>query len=491
MKCREIQPMMRTFIVRALSFSAVAALTLNPALTPVVASDYRTAAPVTTDGQMNARFVSLGIGKSFVIDLPREIKDVLVADPKVANAVVRSTQRAYIIGAAVGQTNIVFFDSTGAQIAAYDIAVKRDLNGVRAALKQSLPNSDILIEGVGDGVVLSGTAASPIEAQQAADIAARLVGGSEKVVNSIAVRGRDQVMLKVTVAEVARNIVKQLGIDLTASLAYGTSVVNFNNSNPFTSLGRPLVSGNEVKATLPGTSSVTATLRAMETAGVVRTLAEPNLTAISGESATFIAGGEFPVPAGFSCDPVTRVCQTQISFKKFGISLNFTPVVMTEGRISLRVMTEVSELSIDNSITLTQSLSGSTTNSLTIPSVKTRRAETTLEIPSGGSMAMAGLIAEQTKQAINGLPGLSQLPVLGTLFRSRDYVNNQTELMILVTPYVVRAVAQKDLSRPDDGFAAASDPQADLLGSINRIYGVPGRVEKARNYRGTYGFITD
>ena len=202
MKCREIQPMMRTFIVRALSFSAVAALTLNPALTPVVASDYRAAAPVTTDGQMNARFVSLGIGKSIVIDLPREIKDVLVADPKVANAVVRSTQRAYIIGAAVGQTNIVFFNSTGAQIAAYDIAVKRDLNGVRAALKQSLPNSDILIEGVGDGVVLSGTAASPIEAQQAADIAARLVGGAEKVVNSIAVRGRDQVMLKVTVAEV-------------------------------------------------------------------------------------------------------------------------------------------------------------------------------------------------------------------------------------------------------------------------------------------------
>ena len=491
MKCREIQPMMRTSIVRALSFSAVAALTLNPALTPVVASDYRTTAPVTTDGQMNARFLSLGIGKSIVIDLPREIKDVLVADPKVANAVVRSTQRAYIIGAAVGQTNIVFFDSTGAQIAAYDIAVKRDLNGVRAALKQSLPNSDILIEGVGDGVVLSGTAASPIEAQQAADIAARLVGGNEKVVNSIAVRGRDQVMLKVTVAEVTRSIIKQLGIDLTANLNYGTAVVNFNNSNPFTALGRPLVSSNGTQTSFGGTSSVTATLRAMESAGVVRTLAEPNLTAISGESATFIAGGEFPVPAGYSCDPVTRVCTTQISFKKFGISLNFTPVVMTEGRISLRVMTEVSELSNDNSITLTQALGGNSTNSLTIPSIKTRRAETTLEIPSGGSMAMAGLIAEQTKQAINGLPGLSQLPVLGTLFRSRDYVNNQTELMVLVTPYVVRAVAQKDLSRPDDGFASASDPQADLLGSINRIYGVPGRVEKARNYRGTYGFITD
>jgi pilus assembly protein CpaC len=490
MKRRGNQSMMRAFIVRTLSFSAVAALTLNPALTPVIAGDYRPPAPAAADGQMNARFVSLGVGKSLVIDLPRDIKDVLVADPKIANAVVRSAQRAYIIGAAVGQTNIIFFDSAGQQIAAYDIAVKRDLNGVRAILKTTLPNSDIQIDGVGDSVVLSGTAATPIEAQQAGDLAGRLAGGPDKVVNSITVRGRDQVMLKVTVAEVARNIIKQLGIDLTASMAYGTAVVNFSNANPFTAYGRALTP-NTVTSSFGATPSVTATLRAMESAGVVRTLAEPNLTAISGESATFIAGGEFPVPAGYSCDPTTHVCTTQISFKKFGISLNFTPVVLTEGRISLRVMTEVSELSNDNSITLSQAVTNSTVNSVTIPSIKTRRAETTLEIPSGGSMAMAGLIQEQTKQAINGFPGLAQLPVLGTLFRSRDFVNSQTELMVLVTPYVVRAVAQKDLSRPDDGFANASDPQADLLGSINRIYGVPGRVEPARNYRGTYGFITD
>src|SRR3954463_2765115 len=280
MKCREIQPMMRTFIVRALSFSAVAALTLNPALTPVVASDYRTAAPVSTDGQMNARFVSLGVGKSIVIDLPRDIKDVLVANPKVANAVVRSTQRAYIIGAAVGQTNIIFFDSAGQQIAAYDIAVKRDLNGIRAAMRQILPNADIQIEGVNDGVMLSGSVSNPIEVQQAGDLAARLVGGVEKVVNSIAIRGRDQVMLKVTVAEVSRSIIKQLGIDLTASLNYGTAVVNFSNSNPFTAYGRNLVAGNALTSgfgTSPvaGVPSVQATLRAMGNAGVVRTLAEP------------------------------------------------------------------------------------------------------------------------------------------------------------------------------------------------------------------------
>src|SRR6266480_5103692 len=212
MKRGGIQPALRTFMVRAMSFSAVAALTLNPALTPVFASDYRVAAPMAADGQMNARFLALGIGKSLVIDLPRDIKDVLVADPKIANAVIRSPQRAYIIGETVGQTNVVFFDSDGLQVAAYDIAVKRDLNGVRAALRQTLPG--IQIEGVGDGVMLTGSVSSPIEAQQAGDLAARLVGGADKVVNSISVRGRDQVMLKVTVAEVRRDIVKQMGVDL-------------------------------------------------------------------------------------------------------------------------------------------------------------------------------------------------------------------------------------------------------------------------------------
>ncbi len=430
--------------------------------------------------------VSLGIGKSMVVDLPRDIKDVLVADPKIANAVVRSAQRAYIIGAAVGQTNIVFFDASGQQIAAYDIAVTRDLNGLRAALRQVFPNSDIRIEGVGDGIVLTGSAANPLEAQQAGDMAARLAGGAEKVVNSISVRSRDQVMLKVTVAEVQRSIIKQLGIDLSANLSYGSTVVSFNNANPFTANNAPLVNNNGITTTFG--SSVQATLRAMESAGVVRTLAEPNLTAISGESATFISGGEFPIPTGVTCQTSTSgaigQCVQTVSFKKFGISLNFTPIVLTEGRISVRVMTEVSEISTENSL---QGGTGGTT----IPSIKTRRAETTLEIPSGGSMALAGLIQQQTKQAVNGLPGMMELPVLGSLFRSRDFINNQTELAVIVTPYVVRAVAQKDLSRPDDGFAAASDPQAQLLGSINRIYGVPSRTEPARNYRGTYGFITD
>ncbi|MFH1345974.1 MAG: type II and III secretion system protein family protein [Pseudomonadota bacterium] len=495
MKYRGNQPAMRTWMVGALSFSAVAALTLGPALTPAFAADEPVAAPVgeqapivspvATFSPAKVRFLALGIGKSVIIDLPREVKDVLVADPKIANAVVRSAQRAYIIGAAVGQTNVVFFDAAGHQVAAYDIAVKRDLNGVRAALRHT---PGIQIEGVGDGVMLTGSVSTPIEAQQAGDLAARLVGGADKVVNSIVVRGRDQVMLKVTVAEVRRDIVKQMGVDLSASMNSGTTVVSFNNSNPFTANSGPLVSGNGLAASFGTSPSVQATLRAMEKAGVVRTLAEPNLTAISGESATFISGGEFPVPTGVTCQPIAGggigQCVQTVSYKKFGISLNFTPVVLSEGRISLRVMTEVSEVSTENALT---GGAGGTT----IPSIKTRRAETTLEIPSGGSIAMAGLIQEQTKQAVNGIPGLDSLPVLGALFRSQDFVNNQTELMVLVTPYVVRAVAQKELSRPDDGFAPASDSQSTLLAQINRIYGVAGRAEAVGSFQSNFGFIID
>jgi pilus assembly protein CpaC len=499
----------RTSLISALSASA-AVLALFSGLTPAAAAESdttsgpaiitapaaasRTSDPATTSSipapPVKTRFLALGVGKSAIIDLPRDVKDVLVADPKIANAVIRSPQRAYVIGSAVGQTNVVFFDADGNQIAAYDIAIKRDLNGIRAALKQMLPAAAIQAEGIGDSVMLTGSVSTPIEAQQAGDVAARLVGGTDKVVNSIVVRGRDQVMLKVSVAEVQRNIIKQLGIDLSANMNYGTAVVNFNNSNPFTANGQPLVAGNSLVASAvnkAGIPTVTATLRAMESAGVIRTLAEPNLTAISGESATFIVGGEFPFPTGVTCQTNSTTntvgqCAPSIAFKKFGISLNFTPVVLTEGKISLHVMTEVSEVSNDNSI----SISG-----VNVPSIKTRRADTTLEIPSGGSLAMAGLIQEETKQAVNGIPGADQIPVLGQLFRSQDYVNNQTELMVIVTPYVVRAVAQKELSRPDDGFAPSSDAQSALFAQINRIYGVPARVEQIGNYQANFGFIID
>ncbi len=495
--------------------------------------------PITVAaGDFISRSITLGKGRSIVVDFARDIKDVLIANPKVANAVVRSSRRAYIIAIDNGGTNIIFFDAEGKQLVNYDIAVSPDVSPIRAAIQRLIPGAEVNVEGIGDGILLTGTVANQAEAQQAYQIASHFVAtgenfvgstgagggsgsgggissvnvggsgtglstalalgsssssggaGSQKIVNAIVVRGRDQIMLKVTVAEVERDLIKQLGINLSGSVGYGTAVVNFNNTNPFTAYGQSL-SGSSIAG---GWKSITATIQAMEQAGVIHTLAEPNLTAISGETATFLAGGEFPILNGYSCSATSSTpgapttCQPAIEFKKFGVSLNFTPVVLSEGRISLKVMTEVSDISSNNALTIP--IPGST-DTVTVPSIRTRRADTTLEIPSGGSLAMAGMIQDETRHNVNGLPGLMELPVLGPLFKSNDYVNQRTELMVLVTPYVVRAVAQKDLSRPDDGFADPSDPAQVLLGRFNRIYGVGGTPDPPDNYRGKYGFILD
>jgi len=489
--------------------------------------------------EVASRVIRLDSGRSIVVDFPREIKDVLVAEPKIANAIVRTSRRAYIIAVGNGTTNIVFFDGDGNQMAGFEIEVdkpvpRRTLEDIHRAIVRLVPGSHVEVDSVGDGIVLSGSVSSQLDAQQAFDIAGHFTapndafntgannptggasaGGSgsnsvavgsspsglpsgqalnsassSKVVNMIVVRGRDQIMLKVVVAEVERDLIKQLGVNLSGSLGYGTAVLNFNNTNPFTAYGQSL-SGSSIAG---GWKSLTGTLQAMEQAGVIHTLAEPNLSAISGETATFLAGGEFPILNGYSCSATSSTpgapttCQPSIEYKKFGVGLNFTPVVLSEGRISLRVMTEVSDITSQNSLTIP--IPGST-QTVTVPAIRTRRAETTLEIPSGGSLAMAGMIQESTKHNINGLPGLSELPILGALFKSNDYVNQRTELMVLVTPYVVRAVAQKDLSRPDDGFADPSDPAQVLLGKFNRIYGVGGTTDPPDNYRGKYGFILD
>jgi pilus assembly protein CpaC len=478
----------------------------------------------------HTRSETIQIGKSLVLDFPRDIKDVLVSNPATANAVIRSSRRAYIMGNATGETSIVFFDADGKQMADFEITVigkiklppSRDVSIIENAIHKLLCpkrgvqcDVDVKVDSIGDGILLTGTVSNQLEAQQAYDVASHFIdpcaalgsndggnsGGSSsttttssscaasgptsgggvgaalnsvsssKIVNAIVVRGRDQVMLKVTVAEMDRNVIKQLGINLSGSAGFGSAVVNFNSTNPFPVNGTP---SSSVSA---GFKGITATIQAMEQVGIVRTLAEPTLTAISGESAHFLVGGSFPYPV-----PASLGQPPAIQFQNFGVGLNFSPVVLSEGRISLHVATEVSQLDPTTSVTIAGT---------TVPGLTVRRADTTVEIPSGGTLAMAGMLQEQTKQAITGLPGLMQLPILGTLFKSNDYLNSQTELVALVTPYVVRAVAQKDLSRPDDGFADPSDPASVLLGRLNRIYGVGGIPYPPENYRGKYGFILD
>jgi pilus assembly protein CpaC len=466
---------------------AVAQDAARIAAKPADADDTPTGSVRFAAGDPAARFVALGVGKSIVVDLSRDVRDVLVSNPKIANAVIRSSRRAYLIGGEIGQTNIYFFDGDGRQIAGFDIAVTRDLNGVRAGLRHMFPSADLRVEGVGDGVVISGNVASPGDAQRAVDLAARLVGDPTKVVNSLTISGRDQIMLKVTVAEVQRNVIKQLGINMSGSIGYGTFFPV--TDNPFSATGSPLSNTHATLNYNSGRNSFTANLQAMEQAGVIRTLAEPTLTAISGETANFIAGGEFPIPSGYTCTAPSgssaTICQYGIDFKKFGVSLNFTPVVLSEGRISLKVMTEVSDLSNENTLTLAGP------PPVTIPSIQVRRTETTVEIPSGGALAMAGMIKDQTKQAINGVPALMDVPVLGALFKSREYINQKTELAVIVTPYVVRPVAPKQLSRPTDGFVDATDPAGMLLGHFNRIYGTTVGPDPHGTYYGKPGFILD
>lgn len=443
------------------------------------------------------QMVTLGVGKSIPVELPRDARDVIVANPAIANAVVRSARRVFLIGVAVGQTNVFFIDAEGRQIAAYDIEVGRDLGGLRQTLRSVLPNANIEVRSVNDSVVVSGSVATPLEAQQAMDVAARLVGDEKKVVNAISIRGRDQVHLKVTVAEIQRTLIRQLGIrmdafDPTSAIAgatgnglgnaggfvYGLLTSGRFNVNNIDPSPNTIQIGSRV-----GNNVVTSTIRAFEENGLVRTLAEPTLTAISGEQAKFVAGGEFPVPTGRD---ITG--NITLEFKPFGVILAFTPVVMSEGRISLRVGVEVSEINNDVSVRLA---SGSNSQGIVVPGLRTRRADTTIELPSGGSMVLAGLLQEQTRQAIGGMPGAMNIPVLGALFRSRDYQRGQTELMVMVTPYIVRPVSANQLARPDDNYQDPSDPAGMFIGRLNRIYGTAGAPAPRGRFNGPVGFIRD
>lgn len=474
---------------RSAALLAAAALTLPLAPAPADAqgsSVHRASRNAVASG--GAQRVDLSIGKSLVIDLPRDAKEVFVANPKVANAVVRSARKLFIIGIADGATSIFAMDGDGQQIASLDISVGRDLNVLRQTLRTALPRARIEIKPAGDSILLVGEVPNASDASQAMDIARAFVGvsgggagaTSGAVINSLTIRGRDQVMLKVTIAEVSRQAMKQLGVDAAGSWITRSFNVTGGMSNPFS------VNLDSPSSSLRFGGADNATLRAMERAGASRILAEPTLTAVSGESAKFTAGGELPVPSSQTCTPSllpgqAPTCQVGVEFKPFGVSLNFTPVVMSEGRISMRVSTEVTEIDAENARSI---------GIIQVPGFKVRKADTTVEVPSGGTMMTAGLIQQSSRQAINGIPGLLNLPILGALFRSRDYQRSETELLIMVTPYIAKPVDPSQVARPDDGFVDAHDAQGILLGRLNQIYG-GGKPTAAQGYRGRVGFIAD
>ena len=464
---------------------------------------------ISTRGASGHQRLVLSLDKAAVVQLDQDARDVLVSNPDLVDAVVRTPRRIFLLANKIGQTNAFFFDGAGKQILTLDIRVERDVTDLTNMIKASLPNSSVQVQAINDNVVLTGSVSSSLESTRASDLAARFAGDPKKVVNMLTVAGGAQVMLKVRVAEMDRSIAKQFGVNLTSAANIDGVPVVATTSNPYGLLGTALsnLSGAQIGSSCgaafaaavtgtittqvtsnvstnpiilqPGTANGVATtnngttcsapnnaqgiLNALEQVGLVHMLAEPNLTAVSGETAKFLAGGEFPVPAGRD-----QQGNISIEFKQFGVGLSFTPVVISPGRISLQLSTEVSELTNTGSFTL-QGFNGAGTV-VTIPALSVRRAETTVEVPSGGSFAIAGLMQHNTKQVLDGLPGVMNLPVLGALFRSRDFENDKSELVVLVSAYLVEPNSASAFSAPTDGFVAPTDPETLLLGRLNAVY---------------------
>lgn len=460
----------------------------------------------------SAQRIKLGLNKSVVVDLPADAYDILVANPAVADAVTRTARRIYLFGKQVGQTNIFVFGANGEQIASLDLAIERDVAGLEGYLQRFIPNSDITVELLNDNVVLTGTVETPLDATRAAQLAQIFVSGGEattgqysqtaaggaaaggvdinnpdqerrvsQIVNLLKIIGEDQVTLKVTVAEVSRSVMKQLGVNLLASAGAGGISWGLV-SETVAGLGKP-VSGSGLSYE---SGSLNSYLRAMEQSGVMKTLAEPTLTAVSGEKATFRVGGEFNLITGQSVDEESGRITYDNERIEYGIGLEFQPVVLSPGRISLKVRTQVSEPTNEASVQLGTGIRGGSTNLL---SIRKRLADTTVELPSGGSMMIAGLVRDDVRQISSGLPGLSKIPVLGSLFRSRDFVRNETELVIIITPYLSKPVARTALAKPDDNFNPAGDGAAMFLGRVNRVYGTMKTNKPAGRYHGVVGYI--
>jgi pilus assembly protein CpaC len=481
-----------------------------------------------------AQNITIPRGKSAIVELPADVRDVLVSDPKVVDAVLRSPRRIYMLGIGNGTTDAVFFDASGRRLLTLSVRVDTDFAAVSQTIARLIPGSQVHVEGANNSLVLSGQVANLADAGKAVQIAQQFTQKPDQVVNMLSMAGKDQVMLKVRIVEMQRSVIKQLGFDLSALtgqiggpqyLAMAAATFGVNGAllggltggysldttqqpeltEPCGTALNPTLTcqvvvrgglgnhaaGNGNAATTqttsgsPGLNKANSTIQAFESVGLVRVLAEPNLTAVSGESAKFLAGGEFPVPTGED-----NTGKVSIEFKPFGVGLGFTPVVLSNGRISLKISTEVSELSQQGAFTIA---TGGSTN-VTVPSLTVRRAETSVELPSGGGMMIAGLLQEETKQDMAGVPGADNLPVLGALFRSRDYQEGETELVVIVTPYLVSPTNPANLQTPADGFQIANDAETDLLGRINKAYHAPPSATATANdhgYQGPVGYIIE
>lgn len=431
-----------------------------------------------------AQLVNLPRGSSMAIDLPADARDVIVSNPAVAEAVLHSPRRITIIGLTPGETDAVFLDASGRSILSLRVRVDAGVSALQDTLSRTLPGVNVRAEAVNDSILLTGTVSSPGEADRVTQIARAFVSSPEKVINMMTIEGSDQVTVRARVIEVQRTAVKQLGLDVNAVLNTIGDGFTLSNVATFAVSGSQLGGGQlTYQDSANDGEGVSSTLRAFERTGLVRILAEPNATSVSGENAEFLAGGEFPVPVGR--DDRGNIL---IEFKPYGVRLAFRPIVLSGGRISLQLSTEVSELTTSGAFTL----GGTGPNALVIPALNVRRTSNTVELPSGGSLMIAGLLREDTRQNIDQLPGIGGLPVLGTLFRSRDYLSGETELVIIIEAFIVSPTSRDLMQTPADGLVVSGDLQTVLFGRLTEKYGVPApQAGQAPGWQGPVGYVIE
>ncbi len=436
-------------------------LVLAVSLLATPAAGQGTAETVATEGSLTVE-----LHKGRVIRLPRPAATVFVADPDIADVQAQSPSIVYLFGKRAGETSLYAVDENDQVLLRTRVVVQHNLSGLRQAIQQLLPTSRVEVATIDGSIVLSGQVDSPLEAQELRDLAERYLGDKETLLNRVRIDAPTQVHLRVRVAEVSRDVLKQFGINWQALFQTGDFSFGFVNGRSVADAAGTFLrdAGGANTAFGNYTSSdaaVNVAIDALAEEGLVNVLAEPNLTALSGETASFLAGGEFPIPVDNGNNGLT------IQFKDFGISLAFTPTVLTADRISLKVRPEVSDLSEKGSITI---------NGLVIPGLATRRAETTVELGSGQSFAIGGLMSSDVQNRLSKFPGLGDLPVLGTLFRSQRFQSNETELVILVTPYLVRPVDDAQaMAAPTDGYRAPSDIERILEGRLHSATLQPGQ----------------
>lgn len=463
---------MKTIPFAALALLMPSLALANNAEPPVPLTAARpkvTVAPLPSAGE----FIRVGLNKTTDMTLPVDIKDVMVGNPDIADVVVRGRNQIHVVGRAVGQTNVVLLDKSGAVLRRVNVDVAIDHAALTEALRAVLPDETRLqASAVGDSLYLSGTVKTDAAAATARSIARRFVQADANLVNLVKVANDQQVLLQVKVAEIQKTTLKELGVGVNASGSFGSLVTNATTGF----LDKTNLFGT---ATITGMGALTANLSLLENQGLVKTLVEPNLTAVSGETANMVAGGEIPIPVADSQG------QISIEFKPFGVLLAFTPVVIDAGRLSLKMSTEVSALDTANRVAVSQNIS--------VPAFKVRRAASTVELPSGGSIMIAGLLQNDITTNMAGLPGLMDIPVLGALFRSSAFQRNETELVVILSAYVVQPVEPPSLALPTDGFAPSSDIDRYLFGKLQDTY-APRRSGVAAlggELQGPYGYIVE